>query len=231
MFNFLKRKKSLTKIIIVDDEQKKGNDSSVVIASGFAATESARASTKEAAQKFAKPLKYDRSLLDDGAAKKNIKIDAFKSSVEVKDPYSGDVLTLTRAEARMKYGEDWTKHLAEADHRISLERRYDQTKDNPWLSNDDIKASSNSSTNLEVVSRKFNNAKRSRSNEDFVTDDYYLGKTGVELSDISKQKAIANGKKAQKALKRQDFIDSAGNIIKTDIVLEKLLQKMQELPL
>ena len=166
-------------------------------------------------QKFAKPTKYDRSVLDDGAAKRNIKIDAFKSDFTVKDPYTGDVLTLTKAEAQMKYGDNWTKHLAEADHKISLEQRYKQTKDNPWLTNDDVKDSSNSSDNLEVVSRKFNNAKRSRSNEEFVTDDAYLEKTGVKLSEQGKQKAIQNEKAAQKALKKKDFKDSVRNITQT----------------
>lgn len=213
MFDFLKKRKKSTEIVVI--EQQEDKDDSVKIGAGFAATESARASTQAAAQKFAKPTKYDRSLLDDGAAKRNIKIDAFKSGVTVKDPYTGDVLTLTKAEARMKYGDNWTKHLAEADHKISLEQRYEQTKDNPWLTNDDVKASSNSSDNLEVVSRKFNNAKRSRSNEEFVSDDEYLKKTGVKLSKEGKEKAIQSEKAAQKALKKQDFKDSARNIVQT----------------
>ena len=179
MFNFLKKKK--TAEIVVAEQEKEQEDGSVEIGSGFAAVKSARASTQAAAQKFAKPAKYDRSLLDDGTAKLNAKKAAFQSGVTVKDPYTGDVLTLTKAEARMKYGDNWTKHLAEADHKIALKKRYEQTKDNPWLTNDDIKASSNSTDNLEVVSRKFNNAKRSRSNEEFVTDDEYLQKTGVKL--------------------------------------------------
>ena len=172
MFDFLKKKKKSTEFVVVE-QQDEERDDSVKIGAGFAATESAMASTQAALRKFAKPTKYDRSVLDDGAAKRNIKINAFKSGVTVKDPYTGDVLTLTKAEARMKYGDNWTKHLAEADHKISLEQRYEQTKNNPWLTNDDVKASSNSSDNLEVVSRKFNNAKRSRSNEEFVTDDEY----------------------------------------------------------
>lgn len=219
MFDFLKKKKTSTEVVVLDEERKdderKDDESAASLGAWFAATRSARVSTQAAAKKFAKPKKYDRSVLDDGAAKKKIKIDAFKSGGDVKDPYTGDVLTLTREEARMKYGDNWTKHLAEADHKVSLEKRYEQTKNNPWLSNDDIKASSNSSDNLEVVSRKFNNAKRSRSNEEFVTDDEYLGKTGVKLSEQGKSKAIESEKKAKKALKRRDFKDSAGNILKT----------------
>lgn len=214
MFNFIKRKKKTIEIVVAK-KQEEDRDDSVKIGTGLTATESARASTQAAAQKFAKPTKYDRSVLDDAAAKRKIKSDAFKAGGDVKDPYTGDVLTSTKKEARMRYRDNWTKHLAEADHKISLEQRHNQTKNNQWLTNDDIKASSNSSDNLEVVSRKFNNAKRSRSNEKFVTDDAYLEKTGVELSEEGKQKAIQSEKTAQKALKKQDFKDSTRNFIQT----------------
>jgi len=214
MFHFLKKEGKPTEIVAAE-QQEKENDDAVTLGAGFAATESARASTQAAARKFAKPTKYDRSVLDDGAAKRNVKMDAFKSGVTVKDPYTGEVLTLTKAEARMKYGDDWAKHLAEADHKVSLEERYEQTKNNPWLTNEDVKSSSNSQDNLEVVSRKYNNAKRSRSNEEFVGDDEYLGKTGVKLSKDGKEKAIRSEKAAQKALKIRDIKDSARNIVQT----------------
>lgn len=219
MFEFLKRKKEDMELAVLerknDTQENRDNDHSINIAVGFSASESASVSTQAAAQKFAKPAKYDRSVLDDGSAKKYAKIDAFGSGVTVKDPYTGDVLTLTKAEARMKYGDNWTKHLAEADHKIPLEQRYEQTKNNPWLTNDDVKTSSNSQYNIEVVSRKFNNAKRSRTNQDFVTDDEYLKKTGVKLSDQGKEKAIKSEKAALKALKRQDAKDTVRNIAKT----------------
>lgn len=157
MFKFFKNKKS-TEIVVVDKDTDENGDS-VALGAGFATIESASVSTQATAQKFAKPEKYDRSVLDDNMAKRNIKAEAFQSGVTVKDSYTGDVLTLTKAET---------------DHKISLQQRYEQTKDNPWLTSDDVKASSNSSDNLEVVSRKFNNAKRSRSNTEFVTDDEYL---------------------------------------------------------
>ena len=208
------RKKKKTEIII-DDNKREDDNKSVQLSTGFVATDSARTSTQTAAQKFAKPAKYDRRVLDDGAAKKAVKIDAFKSGVEVRSPYTGDVLKLTKQEAKRQYGENWTNHLAEADHKIPLKKRYQQTKDNPWLTNDNIKASSNSRDNLEVVSRKYNNAKRSRSNKEFVTDSEYLEKKGIEISEKGKVQAIESEKKAQRALRRQDFKDSAGNIIKT----------------
>ena len=115
------RKKKKTEIII-DDNKREDDNKSVQLSTGFVATDSARTSTQTAAQKFAKPAKYDRRVLDDGAAKKAVKIDAFKSGVEVRSPYTGDVLKLTKQEAKRQYGENWTNHLAEADHKIPLKK-------------------------------------------------------------------------------------------------------------
>lgn len=182
---------------------------------GFVATDSAYQSTQKAKAKFTKPSKYDRSVLDDGSAKRNIKNKQFKSNVEVNDPYTGARLTLTKAEAKAKYGSGWTEHLAESDHTISLEQRYEQTKNSPWLTNEDIKKSSNSADNLKVTSRKFNNAKRKRSNEKFVSDDEYLNQKGVEISDQGKKQAIIDEKKALRAIKKQDMQQSAKNALKT----------------
>lgn len=210
MFDFFKKKDKKN----INPPQSNKNDS-VTIASGYVSTESAGRSTQEAAQQFSKPSEYDRKMIDDGKAKRDIKTAAFDSEVEVRDPYTGDKLTLTVSEAKMRYGNDWARHLAEADHRVPLEQRFEETKKNPWLTNDDIKASSNSEDNLEVVSRKFNNAKRSRSNEEFVSDDEYLEKTSVNLSNKGKKKAIENEKRARKALKRRDRQNAAANMLET----------------
>ncbi len=226
MFAFLKKKKIeneepmdlVVKIRKSEDEDKQedeSRDASIVASTGFVTTESARQSTAAAAQKFAKPEKYDRRLLDDGVAKKNVKQNAFKSNVEVRDPYTGKKLTLTKAEARQKYGKNWQEHLAEADHRISLEQRHEQTKDNPWLTNQDVKASSNSPENLEVVSRKVNNSKRSRSANDYVDDEKYLKKTGVKISDQAKSNLKEGAQNAQKAINRKDTVAVVKNIAGT----------------
>lgn len=232
MFNFLKKKTADTTIIeespdnidVVEGDESTEDDTSlsqesikntIRTSTGFVATESARISTQAAAQKFAKPTKYNRKILDDGAAKLNAKKKVFSSGAAVKDPYTDQELTLTKAEAKLKYGEDWTNHHAESDHKIALEKRYEQTKDNPWLTNDNVKKSSNSEDNIEVTSRKFNNAKRSRSNKDFVNDNAYQEKTGVKITKDGKTKAIQSEEAAQKALYKQDFKDSINNIIET----------------
>ncbi|WP_300357811.1 hypothetical protein, partial [Fusobacterium sp.] len=87
MFNFLKKKKNSIK----DTDSENEKNGSTIIGSNFATLKSIKISIQTAAQKFSKPFKYNRSLLDDGSAKINIKNTAFKSNVVVKDPYTGNV--------------------------------------------------------------------------------------------------------------------------------------------
>ena len=215
MFGFRKKSTNVPVVVNEKDDEKDNENIGTDVATGYTVTESARASANNAAVKFAKPDKYTRKLIDDGAAKKNIKLDAFKNNAMVKAQHTGDTLKLTKAEAKQVYGKNWKKHLAETDHKISLEKRYEQTKKNPWLTNDDIKKSSNSSDNLEIVSRKYNNAKRSRSAKEFVEDEEYLKKTGIKLSEQEKKAIIKSENQAQKALNKKDAIQSAKNIAKT----------------
>lgn len=218
MFNFFRRKDETDK----EKEEKERNES---IASNISMFNSVETSIKEAEQKFKKPQIYDRKLIDDGKAKKNIKLDTFKEEVEVLDKYTGKKLVLTKEEAKIKYGKNWTEHLAEADHVVSLQERYRQTFKNPWLTNKNIKKSSNSKDNLEVVSRKFNNAKRSKSNKEFVEDAEYLKKVEIDISEEAKNKAIKNENKSQKAMKIQDLKDSSKNILETGMSAGKSAAK------
>lgn len=211
MFWFFKKKKD--KLNNQSADRKDSGMTETGVANSI--KDSVNYSIQNAASKFEKPLNYDRSLLDSDSAKASTKIKAFESGAKLVDPYTGDELVLTKAEAKLRYGESWTKHLAESDHIIPLKERYEQTKGNPWLTNEDIRQSSNSTDNLEVVSRKYNNAKRSKSNTELVQDDEYLDRTGLNLSEKGKGKAIKNETNAQKAMKQRDFQLSTKNIIKT----------------
>ena len=96
---------------------------------------------------------------------------------------------LDRGNGICKYFNDHTSLCSIYDHRpveCNVDAMY-----NPWLTNDNVKKSSNSKDNIGVVSRKFNNAKRSRSNKDFVNDDAYLEKTGVKITNDGKAKACS----------------------------------------
>ena len=220
MFGFLKKKvNSSTELCNFKDEENENeydNDSSN-IAAGFAAAQSAYTTTQQAASRYAKPDTYtgNRQLYDSGKAKVNAKKNLFKSGKEVIDPYTGEKLVLTQKEAKALYGNDWQKHLAESDHIKPLERVYKDTRNNCWNTTDDIKAAANSDDNICVASRKFNNPKRHRTNDEFVGDEQYLNEKGVNLTAEGKKQAIRDGKYAEQSIKKQLRSSAAKNIVKT----------------
>ena len=133
----------------------------------------------------------------------------------VKDPYTGEFLVLTKKEAKLLYGEDWAKHLAESDHIKALEDLYNETKDNPWLTNEDRRDVANSEDNIRVTSRQYNNAKRSRTNKDFVADRSYRKKTDVKLTRGGGQRAVRDEENAAASINSQLRQKSIENIIST----------------
>lgn len=219
MFGFFRKKdKDKDTAVSVDvRSQSPGGNGVVNAAAGVSITETARAATDSANAAYAKPEQYtgNRPLYDSGAAKQNVKNKAFSSGGEVVDPYTGKQLELRKADAKAKYGADWADHLAEGDHITPIEKVFDSNSDNPWISNDDIKNIANSDENLETVSRKYNNAKRSRTNEEFVNDQEYLDRTGVELTEEGRERAIESGRRSQNALDRMSRKTTARNIIST----------------
>ncbi|MBQ7578255.1 MAG: hypothetical protein IJT21_08330 [Synergistaceae bacterium] len=164
----------------------------VQAASTFTAIDTARSAELQNAAKFAKPDTYtgNRTLYDSPQAKIDAKIEAFNSGT-VTDPYTGDELVLTKAEAKARFGSDWQKHLAESDHIHPLERIHDSAKNDPFLTNEDIKNAANCRENIEVTSRKFNNLKRSRTNQEFMEDKEYRESRELELSPEAERKAGA----------------------------------------
>ena len=217
MFNFLKKKSISAEIEESHEERKERVNGSSSIGAGYAATQTAHTMTQQAAQRFAKPDNYtgNRTLYDSGTAKYNAKKNSFSGGGEVIDPYTGDRLVLTKQEAKMLYGEDWAKHLAESDHIKPLEQIYNDTRNNVWNTTDDIKAVANSNDNIKVVSRKFNNPKRNKTNKEYVENEEYLKSKGVNLTDEGKQQAIRDGELAEQSINRQLKKASFDNIVKT----------------
>ncbi len=185
-----------------EDNNEKKKDSYISSATGQAITQSVSDSNRQVAARFIKSDKYDRKLYDSGAAKRKAKVDAFAKG-SVQSPYTGAELELKVSDAKQKYGQEWTKHLAEADHIMPLEKIHNKYKNNPFLRNDDLKDIANSPENLQVVGRDFNNAKRNRTNEALVEDKEYLKKTGLELTDEGARDAIKAGRKAEKNISRK----------------------------
>ena len=124
-------------------------------------------------------------------------------------------MVLRKQEAKFLYGEDWAKHLAESDHVKPLERVYNDTKKNVWNTTDDIKTAANSNDNIRVSSRKYNNPKRSRTNEEYVNNEDYLKSKGVELTDAGKQQALKDGELAELSINKQLKSAAVKNIVKT----------------
>lgn len=166
---------------------------------------------------FHHPAHYkgNRKLYDSGSAKLNAKKRAFSDGKKVVDSYTGENLCLTKREAKALYGEQWKDHLAESDHIHPLEKVFDKTKDRSWLTNDDIKEIGNDPENLRIQSHKFNNAKRSRTNREFVEDEDYLREKGVNLKQGGKQRAIQDGERAERKIEERLHQRQKENALKT----------------
>lgn len=199
----------------VDDDSK--NDVLKTVAYSHTVKNSARVSTQKAAAEFAKPNEYtgNRNLYDDGRAKAYAKAKLFKDGVTVRDPYTNKKLVLTKQEAKLMFGDDWTEHLAESDHIRPLEQIYEDTAHSPWVTTDDIKAAANNPDNLRVTSRKTNNAKRSRTNKQFVEDVDYRKSKGVKFTTDGEQTALRDGNIANKSIRQRIFGSSVKNIFRT----------------
>ncbi len=198
-----------------EEDNKKGN-TGINIAAGYAAAESARNSTQKAIQKYAKPDTYtgNRNLFDSGMAKKKAKDDLFtNNNNEVLDPYTGEKLVPKIKKAKEIYGEDWTEHLAETDHIKPLEKVYEETKNNPWLSTEDVKDIGNGKGNIRVISRKTNNAKRSRTNKDFIKDKEYRDSKGANVSKQGEKRALRDGQQAEVYTRGREIIRTGENIL------------------
>lgn len=203
------------------------------LGSGIAATNVSEIAKKEAAKTFAKPKKYDRNLYEKGKAgeaKKNVKLKTFaeaeQNNTKVFDPYTGKELKLTKKEAILEYGKDkYLDHLAEGDHITPLERVYKDNRNKPWIKNEDIRDIANSDDNLQAVSNTFNNAKRSRTNEEFVSDEKYIEEINkrkikrdqnpIEFSEDGKAKAIETGRESQKIITKKMKRTAFKNAVKT----------------
>ena len=183
MFDFIKKDKNE----IVDERIGKSGDEETTknIAAGYAATGTAQVMTQKAASTFAKPSTYtgNRNLFDSGVAKANAKRELFSSGNIVKDPYTGDTLVLTQREAKSLYGPNWARHVVEIDHIVPIKKIFEKFKNNPWVTTDNIKDSTNSPDNLQGTSRQVNNAKRDRSNEEFIRDKKYLKEKHINITD------------------------------------------------
>lgn len=215
--NLFGKKKQDSEDLTERKNRARSDNGAVDIASRAASNQATQIQMQKAAQTYAKPDQYtgNRSLFDSGAAKRNAKMQAFANGQKPVDPYTGAELELTKKAAKAKYGADWAKHLAEADHTQPLERIFEETKNDPWLTTENIRDAANSEDNLQVLSRSVNNAKRSKTNTEFVENDEYLAKTGVEMPEEGKRHAIGHEENSRQSLGKQFGSYRSENVVRT----------------
>ena len=207
----------ITKRNIEDEDNKEKEEKITKTVSGMSSTLSAAESTKQASVTFKKPDSYtgNRKLYDSGMAKKAAKDALFDSGKKVYDPYTGKELVKTKAEAKQRFGSEWQDHLAESDHVNPLEKIHAENKKNPWVTNDDIKEAANSEANIKVTSRKYNNAKRKKTNEEFVNDKEYVKDKNVKITKKGREQALKDQAASEAAIKKKMYTDTAKNVAKT----------------
>lgn len=154
----------MEKLQLMEDSAEKNNnkekkDTYISVAMGQALDISVRNSVAEANVKYTRP-KYNKqtrkAYYDDKKAHEKAINRAFSSGESVKDPYSGAELLKKQKDAKLKFGEKWQKHAAEADHIDPLSQIAKRTEKNPFLTTEDIKEIGNRKDNLQVISRESN---------------------------------------------------------------------------
>lgn len=142
-----------------------------------------------------------RQQIDNVSKRNKFKSDAFNGAKTIKDPYTNQTIHSSSEAAKAKYGSgNATKHTADVDHTVPLEKVYNKAKDNPFLSMEDIKEIANIDKNYKVVNSKTNRSKGSKTNSE------YARKNSEDIS-----------KSQKNALKKEQF--------KTDISVNKEIVK------
>ena len=186
----------------MEKEEKENNKG---IAAGLVVKREIHQEVTRLNREYSKPDTYtgNRHRYDSPAAKIRAKQECFGQGKTVRDPNSGAELLLRKQDAKLKYGENWTEHLAETDHIVPVQKVHQKYKRDTWLSEEDIRAVTNDADNLQVISRQQNNAKRAKTNEEFYGDEAYLKDKGINLSSKARDNAIEKGEQAQQAIDRK----------------------------
>ena len=192
-----------------EEEEKRRQAVAAATEAGKSVNESLRA----LGETYQKPSAYtgNRKLYDSPRAKVSAKSEAFKGG-EVHDPYTEKQLVLRKQDAKLQYGEQWQEHLAEADHTIPIERVHETYKDDAWVTNENLRDAANSDENIRVTSRKVNNAKRSRTNEELVDVVAYLEDKGIRIYVKGKSRARSDSEKAREHIDEKINRDKVQNV-------------------
>ena len=205
------------------NKRNEDKDSQVVISSEVAKDQVVQQMTKQADRIFSKP-EYNQQTrkthYDDGLAHKRVKEKSFSNGEVVRDPYTGAELVLTTKEAKMRFGNEWQDHLAEADHIEPLNQLAKRAESNPWVTADDVKEIGNDPENFQVISRRTNQTgNKGGDNQKEWSQDYermqqISEKTGESVEDIS-ERVRQIGEKAEERNSAKLMKASVKNIADT----------------
>lgn len=140
------------------------DESKARLGAGIALDASVQQTSAQAKVKFTRPdynQQTRKAYYDDGQAHKRAIENAFSSGKTVRDPYTGAELTAKQKDAKLKYGNNWQKHAAEADHIDPLSRFVKRNKNNKWVTTENIKDVANQDDNYQVMSRSANQNSKS----------------------------------------------------------------------
>ena len=202
MFGLFKKKKQQTEALTEKEERSHIDNGAVDIAARAASNQATQIQMQKAAEKAAKPSEYtgNRNLYDSEVAKRRAKDRAFANGQRPVDPYLKTELFRTIEEARNAHPDTWPDYVAEIDHTVPVEKIFEMLKNNPFLTNDDIRDIVNCDENLSVMSRRINNAKRNRTNQELVDAREYRESKGLDWSDDAKESLISRGQKAENSV-------------------------------
>ncbi|MDE6834014.1 MAG: hypothetical protein K2J39_07215 [Ruminococcus sp.] len=127
----------------------------------------------------------NRNLWDDKKAKENYKDYVFGENKTITDS-KGTVIHRDSQSAKNKYhmknadGENistaWARHTAETDHKISLKSLHSHAKNNPFLSDSDLKEIANTPENFQILSKSENASKSADNSATFADHAVMHGK-------------------------------------------------------
>lgn len=140
-------------------DKDKNKDKQVLVSSEIIQNQTTQIMVEQARKTFAKP-EYNpqtrKAYYDNGAAHKAAKENALAGGNTIRDPYTKKELVPTIKEAKMKFGDQWQAHLAEADHIDPLNKVAKRAEGNPWVTAEDVKRIGNSQDNFQLISREIN---------------------------------------------------------------------------
>lgn len=142
-----------------EKEKKERNHTSAKTGASIQFNNSVNQSVVQAREYYTKPdynPQTRRDYYDDPSAHKRAIDQAFSKEGKVVDPYTKQELLPKQKDAKIKYGDKWQEHAAEADHIEPIGKFVERAKKYPFVTANDVKEIVNSESNIQILSRKNN---------------------------------------------------------------------------